>query len=88
MTQPTPLTQTLAANVVQRRRAAHLSQTALAERAAVSRATISNIERALYDPTLATIERIADALGVSVLKLFAPARDALRKIYEREDIHV
>ena len=48
------------------RSAAGLSQLALAERAGVSRATISGLERdsRLHGITLATVEKIAAALDV------------------------
>jgi len=80
------ITQTLGANIAHRRRAARISQTDLAQRAAVSRATISNIERACYDPTLSTIERIANALNVTVVKLLAPQKAS--QITQKEDTHV
>lgn len=67
-----PLIQTLAANIAELRRAAHLSQAALAARAGTSRLTIFNLERASHDPRLGTIEGIARALQVPVTDLLAP----------------
>jgi len=65
-----PAQEALAANVIISRARARLSQMALAERAGVSRATISNIERGEAAPTLDVIERIAVALGTEVRGLF------------------
>lgn len=72
MPQQSLIQKTLAANIAQLRRAAHLSQAALAARADTSRLTISNIERASHDPRLGTIEGIARALHVPVTDLLAP----------------
>jgi len=69
-----PAKEILSGNVILGRARAQLSQEALADRAGVSRPTISRIERgAEGDVSLETVERIADALGVSVAELFVPA---------------
>lgn len=65
-----PTQEALAANVITSRARAGLSQTALADLANVSRATISNIERGESAPTLDVIERIATALSIQVAELF------------------
>lgn len=48
------------------REAAGLEQRELAERAGISRATISNAERGIGNPNLATLQAWADATGVPV----------------------
>jgi len=45
-----------------RRLRAHLSQEALADRAALTRNYVSELERGLKSPTLATVEALANAL--------------------------
>lgn len=60
----------LRVNVIIGRARAHLSQEQLAERAGVSRPTISRIERAAADVGIEVVQRIADALGVAVSELF------------------
>ncbi|AOJ80000.1 MULTISPECIES: helix-turn-helix domain-containing protein [Burkholderia] len=49
---------------------------ALAERSKVSRSNISLIERAQSSPTAVVLERLANALGVSLASLFEDDRDA------------
>lgn len=46
------------------------SQEELADRAGMHRTYISAVERAVRNPTLTVIERIARALGISVSKIF------------------
>ncbi len=48
------------------------AQTALAQRARISRITLNRIEGGSQDPTLHTLERIARALGVRVRDLLPP----------------
>jgi transcriptional regulator with XRE-family HTH domain len=61
----------LRVNVIVGRARARLSQSDLAERAGISRPTVSRIERATCpDVGLDTIERIAGALDVDVASLF------------------
>lgn len=59
----------LAANMKKIRRQKHMSQGDICRKLDVDRAYISNIESGKKNPTLATIERIANALDVSVDKL-------------------
>jgi transcriptional regulator with XRE-family HTH domain len=69
-----PAKEILSGNVILGRARARLSQEALADRAGVSRPTISRIERSAEgDVSLETIERIAHALGIAVAELFVPA---------------
>jgi len=64
----------LRSNVIFGRAKARVSQEELAERSGVSRPTISRIERAQGDVGIDIVERIANALGVTVASLFVPAR--------------
>jgi transcriptional regulator with XRE-family HTH domain len=64
--------ESLRINVIVERARARLSQGELAERAGVSRQTISRIERASTDVGLSVIERIATALGTTVTVLVEP----------------
>lgn len=66
----------LRVNVIVERARARLSQTDLAERAGVARPTISRIERAVGDVGIEVVQRIADALGVTVASLFVPPSTA------------
>lgn len=68
----------LAVNVCLLRLERGLSQKQLAEAAGLSQPRITEIERSDANPTLLTITRIANALGVRVERLFAdkPVRDA------------
>ena len=48
-----------------------ITQAELAEKIGVQGGTLSNAISGRYSPTLDTLERIAEALGVSVAELFA-----------------
>lgn len=56
--------------VKQYRKAARMTQSRLAERAGVSRQTISDIETGKHDPTISVALLLARALGVKVDNLF------------------
>lgn len=56
--------------VRRRRRELDLTQEALAERAGVHRSYIANVERGEINPSLENIEKIVEALGVSIPELF------------------
>lgn len=68
----------LGANVRQLRLARGLTQDRVARAAGVPRATWSNLETGLANPTLSVIVRVAAALRVSVEELLAPPRSAAR----------
>lgn len=57
------------------RKEAGMSQEELAFKASISPAHLGQIERALKNPTLDTIDSIAQALGVSLSQLFDGADD-------------
>ncbi|MEP0873533.1 helix-turn-helix domain-containing protein [Trichocoleus desertorum AS-A10] len=57
--------------VRQRRRELDMSQEQLAELAELHRTYISDVETGKVSPSLDNIEKIAKALGISIVKLFA-----------------
>lgn len=59
----------LAMRLKQLREERGLSQTALAEKAGISRGYLARLEAAQQDPTLMVIEKLAKALKVSLIKL-------------------
>ena len=61
----------LAVNICRVREERGLTQKQLAEAAGISQPRIAEIERSDANPTLLTITRIANALGVRVERLFA-----------------
>lgn len=67
-----PAREALRVNTIVGRARKRLSQADLAERAGVSRPTISRIERATADVGIDVVQRIADALDVTVAELFVP----------------
>lgn len=76
---PSPAVEALRVNVVVERAIARLSQAQLAERAGISRPTLSKIERGVApDVGIGIIQRIADALGTSVANLLVPPPDVHR----------
>ena len=58
------------------RRAAGLSQEALAERSGLHWTYLSEIETSKVNPTVNVLRRIADALGVRASQLVAEAEDS------------
>jgi len=64
----------VAGQVKEVRRARHLSQRQLAGRMQVPRTYISKIENGKAIPTLGSLQRLADALGVAVCQLVRDAR--------------
>jgi len=55
--------------IIQARRALHLTQKDLAEKAGLGQAEVSKIERGRKSPTLDTYSRLAAALGLEVPRL-------------------
>ncbi len=73
---PSPAVEALSVNVVVARAFARLSQAQLAERAGISRPTLSKIERGVApDVSIGIIQRIADAVGTTVADLLVPPPD-------------
>lgn len=68
----TPLRDVLAVNLRRLRQEAGLSQSALGDRSGLHRTYISDIERSARNVSLASIEVLAKALGVSVAELLTP----------------
>ncbi len=69
-----PALRTLAENLAGLRRAAGLSQRALAARARVSPGLVAMIERARRTPALPVVLRLSEALGVPPARLVDPPR--------------
>jgi len=67
-----PSRELLSGNLMFERARAGLSQTGLADAAGLSRQTISDIERGATNPSLDVIDRIVDALGITIDRLFVP----------------
>ncbi len=85
---PSPAVEALRVNVVVERAIARLSQAQLAERAGISRPTLSKIERGVApDVSIGIIQRIADALGTSVANLLVPPPDVHRVETDEEIAH-
>src|SRR5262245_45515779 len=55
--------------------------------AGLSHPFLSQVERGLARPNLASVERIADALNVPVAHLWAPARPREERLLRRTDEH-
>jgi|HubBroStandDraft_6_1064221.scaffolds.fasta_scaffold888422_1 transcriptional regulator with XRE-family HTH domain len=71
-----PALEALRVNVIVGRAKARLSQEQLAERAGISRPTVSRLERSAGDIGVEVVQRIADALGTTVADLFIPPSTA------------
>ena len=98
------IVQRLGRKIREIRKALGLTQAQLAERSAVSENFIGSVERGICSPSLTTLERMANALGVTLSELFdfpeeeaAPLRDteqALKDLFliarraDAEDIHL
>lgn len=66
------LAKQLADNVRRRSKELSWTQSELSERSGVAASHLSLIAHGKANPTLSTLERISDALGQSVVELFAP----------------
>ncbi|MFF7378585.1 helix-turn-helix domain-containing protein [Streptomyces massasporeus] len=78
------LTQSLAGNVRHWRTARKLTLDALAARAGVSRGMIVQIEQARTNPSIGTVVKIGDALGVSITTLLDYAQGPAVRIVPAE----
>ncbi len=56
--------------IIELRRNAHMTQENLAERADIDRVALANIETGRRRPTVTTIYKITEALGIKVEELF------------------
>jgi transcriptional regulator with XRE-family HTH domain len=54
------------------RRGRNISQEKLAARAGVHRTYLSDVERGIRNPSINTIEKLAQGLGIPVFSLFTP----------------
>ena len=63
------------------RRSNHLTLRELAARAAITESFLSQVERGVASPSIATVQRIARALGLSIAELFAerPSSSLVRR---------
>jgi transcriptional regulator with XRE-family HTH domain len=64
-----PVTKRVAERIVQLRKGRGMSQEALGAQARVNRVTIARLEAAAHPPNIDTLDRIARALGVSLVDL-------------------
>lgn len=67
----------LARNVARLRKEAGLSQEAFADHAGIHRTYISDIERAVRNPTIEIVERLAKALGVRPCELLSDNKKSI-----------
>ncbi len=67
------------------REAQKISMRALATRSGLSANALSMIERGRTSPSVSTLYKLADALGVPVTEFFAPGADKQRSILVRAD---
>lgn len=80
MTDLDHLTQTLARNLKRWRNDRGYTLDALAARAGVSRGMLIQIEQARTNPSVGTVVKIGDALGISLTTLLDAAREPLVKL--------
>jgi len=72
-----PVTKELSAKIKALREKQGLSQRGLAEAAGISAASLSQLEAGLTSPSVATLEKLADGLGVAVAAFFIETGDAV-----------
>lgn len=75
--------QTIGANIRRRREELGLSLTEMAARSSLTKGALSKIERGKGSPAIASILRVAEALGCSLPELFAEAEDSLPYVFTR-----
>ncbi len=83
----------LANNLRRLRKSRSLTQRKVAEKAGIHELTYKKIENSQTQPRIATLEKVADALGVGLRELVTPVRQlhavrfrSLKKMRSREDI--
>jgi transcriptional regulator with XRE-family HTH domain len=76
----------LGVEVRRRRRAGGLTVQGLADRAGLSRRILTQIEQGTANPSLVTVDKIADALGVDFAALAAPSQTEPLHISEPVEI--
>jgi transcriptional regulator with XRE-family HTH domain len=82
---PEILASAIGQNVRRLRRRRNLTLDVLAERAGVSKGTVIGVEQARANPSIATLCRLADALGVGVSTLIEPDAIPQIRIKRRSD---
>ena len=65
----------LIAHLAQARKAQHITQADLAERAGLSRMTVQRLESGSLDPRLSTLQEMARVLGLQLVAVPAPLPD-------------
>ncbi|HSJ45356.1 MAG TPA: XRE family transcriptional regulator [Euzebyales bacterium] len=85
MQEPEVLAAAIGRNVRRLRRRRDLTLDQLAERAGVSKGTVIGVEQSRANPSIATLCRIADALGVGVVTLIDPGQDPQVRIKRGTD---
>ena len=76
---------TIGANIRRRREEARLTLTQLASRANLTKGALSKIETGKGSPPIATIMRIAEAMGTTLAELFVEADSSVPYILTRAD---
>ncbi|MDQ4111749.1 MAG: XRE family transcriptional regulator [Actinomycetota bacterium] len=76
---------TLAENVRRLRERSGLSLAALADRSGVAKATLYKVERGRTNPTIETVEAIADSFKISVSSLIEPSDDRRMVVVRKGD---
>ena len=85
MQDPEVLAAAIGRNVRRLRQRRDLTLDVLAERAGVSKGTVIGVEQSRANPSIATLCRIADALGVGVATLIDPGQDPQVRIKRGPD---
>ncbi|MEQ8393827.1 XRE family transcriptional regulator [Thalassobaculum sp.] len=88
ITEPAAMTTVIARNVALLRHGQRLSYEQLARRAAVSKGVVVQIEQARSNPNIATLCRLASALGVAVVDLLAEDSGAGVRLVRADEVPV
>lgn len=75
-------------NIIYYRKKSHLSIDELSKRAGVSKSMLSQIEQEKSNPTVATVWKIARALGVAMEKLLESKQSSNIEVTRKDDITV